>query len=58
MPAPRVMFINHTSKIAGAELVLLDVVQSWRGASAFLFEEGPLREAMRRIGLNVIMAKW
>ncbi len=58
MPAPRVMFVNHTSKIAGAELVLLDLVRPWQGASAFLFEDGPLNTAMGRQGLRVITSRW
>jgi glycosyltransferase involved in cell wall biosynthesis len=58
MPLPRVMFVNHTSKIAGAELVLLDLVQPWQRASAFLFEDGPLNGAMNQRGLNVIMSRF
>jgi glycosyltransferase involved in cell wall biosynthesis len=58
MPVPRVMFVNHTSKIAGAELVLLDLVQPWQRASAFLFEDGPLNGAMNQRGLKVIMSRF
>lgn len=58
MPAPRVMFVNHTSEIAGAELVLLDLVRRWREASAFLFEDGPLNGAIQRQGLQVITSRW
>ena len=58
MRAPKIMFVDHSSKIAGAELILLDVVRSWRGATAFLFEEGPLNEAIGACGLNVITSKW
>jgi glycosyltransferase involved in cell wall biosynthesis len=58
MPLPRVMFVNHTSKIAGAELVLLDLVQPWQRASAFLFEDGPLNGAMNQRGLNVITSRF
>jgi glycosyltransferase involved in cell wall biosynthesis len=58
MPVPRVMFVNHTSKIAGAELVLLDLVRPWRRASAFLFEDGPLNGAMNQRGLHVITSRW
>jgi glycosyltransferase involved in cell wall biosynthesis len=57
MPEPRVMFVNHTSKIAGAELVLLDVVRPWPRASAFLFEDGPLNAAMTGQGLTVIKSR-
>jgi glycosyltransferase involved in cell wall biosynthesis len=58
MSMPRVMFVNHTSMIAGAEFVLLDIVRHWRGASAFLFEDGPLSEAMKQRGLEVITSRW
>ena len=58
LPKPRVMFVNHTSKIAGAEMVLLDVVQPWPRASAFLFEDGPLNSEMTRLGLKVIRSRW
>jgi hypothetical protein len=53
MARPRVLFGNHTSKIAGAELVLLDIVRAWRCASAFLFEDGPLDGALRERGLGI-----
>ncbi|WP_129609537.1 MULTISPECIES: glycosyltransferase [Rhodoplanes] len=58
MASPRVMFVNHTSAIAGAELVLLDVVRRWQGATAFLFEDGPLDQAMRRTGLAVVRSRF
>ena len=54
----RLMFVSHTGLMAGAELILLDVVQSWPDASAFLFEDGPLRPALASRGLNVIISKW
>src|SRR5712672_2644865 len=58
MSLPRVLFVNHTSQIAGAELVLLDVVERWTGASAFLFEDGPLNAAMTSLGIRVIGSAW
>lgn len=58
MAAPRVMFVNHTSAIAGAELILLDVARAWRGATAFLFEDGPLNPAMRNKGLDVVLSRF
>ncbi|HEY0202971.1 MAG TPA: glycosyltransferase [Acetobacteraceae bacterium] len=58
MPSPRVLFVNHTSTGAGAELVLLDLVQAWAGASAYLFEEGPLNAGMRSRGVQVQVARW
>ena len=53
----RLLFANHASAIAGAELVLLDVVRSWPGASAFLFEHGPLEAALASRGVNVTVAR-
>jgi glycosyltransferase involved in cell wall biosynthesis len=58
MPGPRVLFVNHTSTGAGAELVLLDLVQAWAGASAYLFENGTLNAAMRSRGVQVQVARW
>lgn len=58
MTTPRVMFVNHTGTIAGAELVLLDVVRAWSGASAFLFEDGSLNAALVSKGLSVRLSRW
>ena len=58
MSGPRVLFVNHTSTGAGAELVLLDLVQAWAGASAYLFEDGMLSAAMRGCGVKVQIARW
>lgn len=58
MPSPRVLFVNHTGAMSGAELVLLDVVKPWAGQSAFLFEDGPLRKALAGEGLSVTVSKW
>ncbi|WP_018263636.1 glycosyltransferase [Methylobacterium sp. WSM2598] len=57
MASPRVLFVNHTATMAGAELVLADVVASWRGATALLFEDGPLAAAMAARGLSVERAR-
>lgn len=51
----RVLFVNHTSRLSGAELVLLDVVQAFRGASAFLFEDGPLCGALAQAGVTPLL---
>ena len=55
MPSARVLFVNHASRLAGAELVLLDVVQAFRGGRAFLFEEGPLRSALAAAGITSVV---
>lgn len=54
--ASRVLVVTHSSRLAGAELVMLDLVRAFgAGSSAFLFEDGPLREALaeRRIPVAV-----
>jgi glycosyltransferase involved in cell wall biosynthesis len=58
MPSPRVLFVCHTGSISGAELVLLDLVQPWAGESAFLFEDGPLHQALASRGLKVTISQW
>ena len=55
---PRVLFVNHTSTVSGAEMVLLDVVGAWRGAAAYLFEDGLLNTLLRARGIEVITARW
>jgi glycosyltransferase involved in cell wall biosynthesis len=51
---PRVLFLDHTGGIGGAELVLLDFVK-WHGAagSVVLFAEGPFRERLEEVGAEV-----
>jgi glycosyltransferase involved in cell wall biosynthesis len=58
MAPPRVLFVNHTSKISGAEMVLLDVVRPWAGASSFLFEHGPLEDELRARGLVIVCSRF
>jgi glycosyltransferase involved in cell wall biosynthesis len=58
MSTQRVLFVDHTGQIGGAELILLDVVDGWRQSSVFLFENGPLGEAMAAKRLNLIRSKW
>lgn len=53
--AAKVLFVNHASRLSGAELVLLDVATSFRGGSAFLFEDGPLRSALAAAGITPIL---
>lgn len=50
------LFVNHSSRLADAELVLLDVVQAFRGARAFLFEDGPLRSALAASSITSVLA--
>jgi len=53
MTPPRPLFVSHTGTMSGAEAVLAEVVTGWAGASAFLFADGPLREALERRGIVV-----
>ena len=56
MEPPRVVFVSHTGTMSGAEMVLCDAVVPWRGATAFLFEDGPLGQALRERGLALVRA--
>ncbi|MDE2377181.1 MAG: glycosyltransferase [Bradyrhizobium sp.] len=58
MSTERVLFVDHTGQIGGAELILLDVVEGRRQSSVFLFEPGPLSEALASRHLNLIASKW
>ncbi|MGC2779121.1 MAG: glycosyltransferase [Bradyrhizobium sp.] len=58
MSTERVLFVDHTGQIGGAELILLDVVQDRTHSSAFLFEQGPLAKALAERGLPVITSRW
>lgn len=58
MSRERVLFVDHTGQIGGAELILLDVVQGRNESSAFLFERGPLAQALAERGLSVITSRW
>ncbi|UFZ01856.1 glycosyltransferase [Bradyrhizobium ontarionense] len=58
MATERVLFVDHTGQIGGAELILLDVVQDRTQSSAFLFEQGPLAKALAERGLPVTTSRW
>lgn len=57
MATRRIMFVSHTGQMSGAEMVLLDIVQLWPGASAFLFEDGPFAGALAERGLEVTVSR-
>lgn len=40
------------------EAVLLDLVRPMNGASAFIFEDGPLAERMKAAGIPVILSRF
>jgi len=58
MSTERVLFVDHTGQIGGAELILLDVVDGRQQSSVFLFEPGPLGDALAKRQLNLIRSKW
>lgn len=58
MSTERVLFVDHTGQIGGAELILLDVVEGRQQSSVFLFETGPLSKAIADRHLNLIASKW
>jgi len=58
MASERILFVDHTGQIGGAELILLDVVAGRENSSAFLFEDGPLAKALAERQLELIISKW
>lgn len=58
MASERVLFVDHTGQIGGAELILLDVVAGRENSSAFLFEDGPLAKALAERKLELIISRW
>ncbi|TPQ38272.1 glycosyltransferase family 1 protein [Bradyrhizobium guangdongense] len=58
MSNERVLFVDHTGQIGGAELILLDVIDGRHESSVFLFETGPLSKAVADKRLNIIASKW
>jgi len=54
MPAPRVLALDHTGVLGGAELSMLDVAAGLDGdVTVRLFADGPFREALERRGVDV-----
>lgn len=57
-PLPRVLFVNHASRMGGAEFILLDIVRGFAGrSSAWLFEDGPLRSKMEQLGMQTLLPR-
>ncbi len=53
-PGPRVLFVDQTAQLGGAELSLLDLVRRRHGShDVLLFEEGPLSELLRASAIDV-----
>lgn len=54
MTARRILFLDHTAALGGAELCLLDVAAHFRATSLVaLMEDGPLRGALERRDVRV-----
>lgn len=49
----RVLFVDHTGKLGGAELSLLDVARGVAEAHVVLFEQGPFRDRLQDAGIPV-----
>ncbi|MFP4228441.1 MAG: glycosyltransferase family 4 protein [Salinivenus sp.] len=51
--APRVLFVDQSGRLGGAELYLLDVARLYRETSrVVLFEEGPFADALRTADIS------
>lgn len=58
MTAPRVLFLDHTAALGGAELCLLDVAEHLRGRSLVaLLADGPLRSRLDARGIRTVVLK-
>jgi glycosyltransferase involved in cell wall biosynthesis len=54
---PRILFVDQTGELGGAELCLADLaIQLRNRASVFLFEGGPFEESLKRNGVDVKLA--
>lgn len=53
---PRVLFVDQTAQLGGAELALLDLVREAPfHATVLLFEPGPLQQELEAVGVPVIV---
>ena len=54
MTAPRVLFVDHTAVLGGAELQLLEIVGHFRDrCHVALFADGPFRGRLEALGISV-----
>ncbi|MGR6431676.1 glycosyltransferase family 4 protein [Rhizobium sp. PAMB 3174] len=56
MTIAKVMFVSQTGVMSGAEYVLANMTKGWERGAAFLFEPGPLADALAAQGLDVTVA--
>lgn len=53
---PRVLFLNHSATMGGAEFCLLDIASSLRESSlVVLLEDGPFRQKLSAVGVRVVV---
>jgi len=53
MPAPRILFVDHSAALGGAELYLLDVARAFRNrCRVVLFESGPFQARLLEAGVE------
>lgn len=57
MAPERLLFVNHASTMSGAEFVLAQITRAFPEATAFLFENGPLQQALAAQGLKIIVSR-
>jgi len=51
--SPRILFVDHTGALGGAELYLLDIARHYRDrCTVLLFEEGPFLDRLQRVGVR------
>lgn len=52
---PRILFLDQSGALGGAELTLLDIVKDWRGqCSVLLFSDGEFRRLLDEMGAHTI----
>lgn len=54
----KILFLDQTGKLGGAELSLIDVVQAFhKSSSVILFQDGPFRSRLEDLGISVEVFK-
>lgn len=58
MAQPKILFVDHTAVMGGAELSLLDLATAYAQTSkVILFRDGPLRKRLEKVGVKVRIAQ-
>ena len=55
MASPRILYVDHTGSLGGAELYLFDAARHTPNAHVVLFEDGPLREKLESENVPVTL---